>query len=87
LFYQQAQVAADAEQPAARRQQDRPHVSPLAELGNAQAESAAKFTVNGISAVGLIEDNMREAIVHGAIKAIRHRRQVHRRFLLFVAAS
>jgi hypothetical protein len=78
LLDQRHQIAADAEQSAARGKQHRSHVGTLADFGNAQVEFAAKLTVNGIAAVGLIEHDMCKAVVDGAIKRLCRYCQIHR---------
>src|SRR5205807_7084131 len=43
-----------------------------------QAELAAKLAIDGIAAVGLIEQDMRKAVPDGAIKRLCRYRQIHR---------
>jgi len=79
LFHQRHEIAADAEEAPARGEEHRPHLVPLAQLGDAVAELAAKLAVNRISAVGLVQDDMSKTIVDRAFEALRGDGQSHRR--------
>lgn len=77
LPHQGRQISADAEQPAARGDQNRTHVVPLAELGHADVEFAAEITVDRISTIGSIQHDMGKTVINGAIKRFSRRREVH----------
>src|SRR3954451_3489317 len=80
------EIAADAEQSAARRNQHRAHIVTLAQFCHAKVELAAEVAVDRIAAVGLIENDMREASVDRAFEARGSDCQTHcvspRRFRL-----
>src|SRR5260370_41897003 len=72
------EITADAEQSSARGNQHRPHIVALAQFSHAKAEFAAKFTVDRVAAVGLIEHDVRKPAIDGAFKALRDDCQTHR---------
>src|SRR5260370_16649876 len=72
------EITADAEQSSARGNQHRPHIVALAQFSHAKAEFAAKFTVDRVAAVGLIEHDVRKPAIEGAFKALRDDCQTHR---------
>jgi hypothetical protein len=63
------QVATDTEQSSARGNQNRTYIITLAQLRHAKAELAAEVAVDRVAAVGLIENDMREATFDRALEA------------------
>jgi hypothetical protein len=70
-------VPADAEQLALRGYQHGANVFAHAQFGHSKAELAAKDTVHGIAPIGLVENDMSEAIFDFTEKTRRRRRQTH----------
>src|SRR6266852_9208901 len=74
---ERGEIAADAEQSSARRDQHRPHIVALAQFSHAKAELAAKVAVDRVTTVGLTEYDMRKSAIDRAFKSLCCECQTH----------